>query len=424
MTNKQWIKNYGELATSANRRTALDIVNSGLDAISTESVISNSIRVEDGMLHVKEEVFDLNKFMKIKVLGFGKASCDAAVALEKILGSKINEGVVIGLENKTCEFIDTYKGTHPRPSPGNVEVGKKINDIAIASTEEDLVIVIVSGGGSALLCYPLAECEQGTKLYEASIKSGISISELNTVRKHISELKGGKLAKLLYPSTVISLIFSDVPGDNYADVASGPTYKDVTSVLDAETIISKYNLGSFNLVETPKEDKYFEKVHNMALVSNKTAVDAMKKRSCDLGFTTKVLSYELYESQNEVIRSFTSEESQNTTLLGAGEPTMKIDKPGGSGGRNLYLGMKAIGKFTKNSVFISLASDGLDNSNAAGAIIDNVVLQKLQGSKLDLSDFVSRFDAYNFFEMLGDGMIITGPTGANVSDIMLLITKK
>ncbi len=421
--NGRWIKNFAELAKTENRKRALEIAEAGLDAINTKKVVTESLALEGNILSVQGKPFDLSTFKKIKVIGFGKASCDAAQALEEVLGSKISEGAVIGLEKKACEFIETFEGTHPRPSPQNLEVGKRIIRIVEGIQADDLVIVIVSGGGSALLCYPEAECEQGRMLYDASIKSGIMISELNTVRKHISSLKGGGLAKMLYPATVISLIFSDVPGDNYADVASGPTYKDETTIADAEKVIKKYDLGSFNLTETPKEDMYFEKVHNNILVSNRTAVDAMAEYAKTLGFSIQVLSYDFYDQIEGVADEFISASSPDTAVLGAGEPKMKVENRGGSGGRNLYLGMTAIGKIPKDSVFVALASDGLDNSAGAGAIVDSLIADKVQSSGIDMKSYAERADAYDFFEKLGDGMIMTGPTGANVSDLMILMTK-
>ncbi len=419
----RWIKNWKELSITNNRKLAMQIAEAGLDAIHTKQVILNSVKLEGNELRIQDKVFDLSKFKRIKVVGFGKASCDAAQALEEVLGSKIAEGAVIGLHKKTCEFIETFEGTHPRPSLQNLEVGKRIREISEDMKEEDLAIVLVSGGGSALLCFPKAECEQGTMLYDASVKSGIPITELNTIRKHISALKGGGLAKLLYPATVVSIIFSDVPGDNYAEVASGPTYKDDTTVDDAEKIIKNHNLGNFKLTETPKDDKYFEKVHNVVLVSNKIAVDAMSEKAKELGFSVNVLSYDIYDSINSVAEKFNSQSEENTAVLGAGEPMMKIKKAGGSGGRNLFLGMTAIGKIPKDSVFISLASDGLDNSDAAGAIIDAAVSDKISVSGIDMKSYLENYDAYAFFQKLGDGILMTGPTGANVSDLMLLITK-
>ncbi len=419
----RWIKNWSELAVSENRISAMRIVESGLDSIDTHQVILNSLKIDGQILTVKDREYDLSKFKHIKVIGFGKASCDAAQALEKVLGSKIMEGVVIGLNKKICEYIDTYNGTHPRPSPENAGVGKKIIEMISDGGEDDLVIVVVSGGGSALLCYPELECEQGLRLYDASIKKAMTISELNTVRKHISGLKGGGLAKLLYPATVISLIFSDVPGDKFSDVASGPTYKDETTIMDAKAIIDKFDLGNFELNETPKEDKYFERVNNIILVSNKTAVDAMSKKANELGFSFKIVSYDIYDPIENVVGRFVSESKNNVTILGAGEPKMTIKDRGGSGGRNLFLGMLAVGKLPPSSVFVSLASDGLDNSSGAGAIVDNLTEQKLFSSVINVQEYISRYDAYVFFEKLKDSMIVTGPTGANVSDLMFLISR-
>src|SRR3989344_3629654 len=257
---RQWVKNFKELAIDENRRAVLSVIESGLEAIDTREVINQAIRLDGDVLRVNEQSFDLTRFKKIKVVGFGKASAEVALALEKILGDKIADGAVIGLEKTNTERIQTFVGSHPRPSEGNIVAGEKIHDMARQSNEDDLLIAVISGGGSALLCSTKDECEQGIKLYDASIKYVAKITELNTVRKHMSLLKGGGLAKIAYPATVISLIFSDVPGNNFENVASGPTYKDETTVDDAEGIIQKYNLGSLVLNETTKEDKYFEKV--------------------------------------------------------------------------------------------------------------------------------------------------------------------
>src|SRR3989338_457420 len=332
--DKRYIKNFDELATTENRKFALEIAEAGLDAINTEKVISDSVKLENNILLIKGELFDLSKFKRIKVVGFGKASCGAAIALEKILGDKIKEGAVIGLQKVTCDYIETFIGSHPRPSSANINAGKKIYEIANKSNEDDLIIVIASGGGSALLCYSESECTQSIKLYYVFLKYGQTITEINTIRKHLSFLKGGGLAKIAYPATVIGLIFSDVPGDRFEDVASGPTYKDKTTVHDAEMIIHEHNLGKFDLVETPKEDKYFEKVHNFVLVSNKTAVEAMVKKSKELGLEAKIISTELYENIDVVLKKIFSAQKEPTgfVILAAGEPKLEVTKKGGSGG--------------------------------------------------------------------------------------------
>jgi glycerate-2-kinase len=216
-----------------------------------------------------------------------------------------------------------------------------------------------------------------------------------------------------------------VPGDNFAEVASGPTYKDKTTIADAQKIITENNLGEFNLIETPKEDKYFEKVYNFVLVSNKTAVEAMVRKAQKFNLGVNIISTDLYDEINEAIKKIFSAQENNTVVLAAGEPSIKVKNKKGKGGRNLHIGLQAIKMkmIGQNSVFISLASDGLDNSDAAGAVIDKSTIEKVEKLGLDVDDYSDRFDSYPFFQKTGD-MIITGPTGANVSDLMILLTKK
>ena len=420
-----WIKNFDSLATTENRKLALAVAEVGLGAINTEDVILNSIKLEDNVLSIMGEVFDLSKFKNIKVIGFGKASCAAALALEKVLGSKIGKGAVIGLEKATTQHIETFIGTHPCPSEQNIEAGKKIYEIIKDSSEEDLIIVLVSGGGSALLCYPENEYIQGAKLYDAFLKTGKTITEMNTVRKHLSLFKGGGLAKIAYPATIIGLIFSDIPGDNFENVASGATYKDASTIADAKKIISENNLGEFDLVETPKEDKYFEKVHNFVLVSNKTAMEAMIKKGKELGLKTKIVSTELYDEAKTALPKIFSVKEDEVLVLAAGEPKIEVKDKSGKGGRNLHMGLEAIQMklVDDNSVFISLASDGMDNSDAAGVVVDKNTIEKAEKLGLNIDDYLNRFDSYTFFQKTGD-IIMTGPTGANVSDLMILLTKK
>jgi len=447
------VKNFDELATTQNRKIALEIIETGLDAINTGKVIFSSVFFSGNILSIKGKEFDLNKYNKIKMIGFGKSSCEAALALENILGNKITAGAVIGINKTECKYIETFVGTHPKPSEKNIEAGKKIYELIKNSEKSDLIIVLVSGGGSALLCYPESEYVQGAKLYEASLKSGKTINEINTVRKHLSLLKGGGLAKIAYPATIIGLIFSDVPGDIFEDVASGPTYKDKTSIEDVQKIITENNLGSFDLIETPKENKYFENVHNFVLVSNKTAVEAMAKKGQELNLETNIISTDLYDEIPKVLEKIFQVENRigkefsqvlgspgpypgqtmikffaDSVYLAAGEPKIKVENKGnniGKGGRNLHMALEAIKNkmISKNSVFISFASDGMDNSDVAGAIVDKETLEKVKKLNLDVNKYLERFDSYNFFQKTGDS-IITGPTGANVSDLMILLKKR
>jgi glycerate-2-kinase len=334
----------------------------------------------------------------------------------------------VGVSKVECKYIETFIGTHPKPSPENVVAGEKIFEVIKDSSERDLVIVLVSGGGSALLCSNEEEYLQGSKLYDAFLGAGKTINEINTVRKHLSLFKGGGLAKIAYPATMVGLIFSDVPGDVFKDVASGPTYKDNTTVGDAERIIKENNLGDFTLIETPKEDRYFEKVQNFVLVSNKIAVEAMAQKAKELNLKINVISTDLYDEVESALgkifykKDDTEKEFVN---LAAGEPRITVPKDGGQGGRNLHMGLSVIKEkyIDENDVFISFASDGMDNSDAAGAIVDISTMKKAEELGLKAEDYLNRFDSYNFFQKTGD-LIITGKTGANVSDLMILLNKK
>ena len=446
--NKGLIKNFDELATTLNRKIALEIMEAGFDAINTKEVINSSVSLVGNILFIKGKEFNLTEFKKIKIVGFGKSSGDAALALEKILGSRIEKGAVVGLEKVECKYIQTFAGTHPRSSEMNIEAGKKIYEIIKDSNEEDLIIVLVSGGGSALLCYPESEYKQGAVLYDNFLNSGKTISEINTIRKHLSFFKGGGLVKLAYPATIIGFIFSDVPGDVFENVASGPTYKDKTTIEDAQKIITENNLGEFELIETPKEDKYFEKVHNFVLVSNKIAVEAMVRKTQEFNLEANIISTDLYDEIGESIKKIFSAKEENRTqkefsrvlgknpqttpklffgsvFLAAGEPSIVVKKEAGKGGRNLHMGLSVIKRklLDENSVFISFASDGMDNSDVAGALVDKNTIEKAEKLNLNVEDYLNRFDSYNFFQKTEDA-IITGPTGANVSDLMILLTKK
>lgn len=415
----KWIKNFDELAVSEGRQKALQIIEAGLSASDTEKIIKNKVSLSDHTLTVKDEKIPLDSFKRLRVIGFGKASSKAALALEEVLGSLINDGLVIDIKKENSEIVETFEGTHPKPSRTNVEISKNIAKLASEVNEDDLVFVIVSGGGSALLCWPEREHEQGEKLYEDFLKTGGSIRELNTIRKHISLLKGGGLAKLLYPATVVGLIFCDVPGNFYEDVASGPTYKDESTIKNAEKIIKKYNLDEYDLMETPKEDKFFEKVTNIPMVSNKTSLSAMRKKAQEMGLRVKIYSDSLYGSAEDVAESIFKEEGG--VVLAGGEVAVEVKKNlKGSGGRNAHLALSALKEIKEDQIFISLASDGIDNSEVAGAIVDRKTKIKAQKLNIVPQDYLDNYDAYNFLKQTDD-LIITGPTGINVADLMLLL---
>lgn len=418
-----WIKNRVALATTPERQIVLDVIEAGLDSIDTKKIIQSSISLVGKSLTIKDQVFDISEVENIYVVGFGKPSCLAVSALEEILGSHVDSGVAIGLAPVSCDTIETFGGTHPHPSVQNVELSEKIIDLSKKVTEKDLVIVVVSGGGSALLCWPMKECEQANRLYEDFLKTGGDIKELNTIRKHISSLKGGGLAKELYPARIIGLIFSDVPGNNYDYIASGPTYKDITTIHDAQAILDKYNLTGYELNETPTEDKYFEKVTNIPLVSNVEAEKAMKEKAESFGVKAKILSYELYDPPEKIVEKFLAAIEPNCMVLAGGEPRSIITTKDGTGGRCQRLALEMLPHLTDMDVFAAVASDGLDNSPAAGVIEDISTLKRMNSQNLKWIDYKQNWDSMGLFIALGNELLETGPTQANVSDLMIMFRK-
>ncbi len=238
------IQNFDELAKSGLRRAVLNIAEAGFAAIDTEGAVKRSVRVEGDELEINSHKFDLGKINNLYVVGVGKCSLEAGRELEKILGDRITGGIVIDVHVGALKKIKTFTGTHPLPTNENVDATKHIIKLLKDCNEDDLVIFIISGGGSTLLCQP----ENYTCLEEADIFScltgaGATIQELNTVRKHISLARGGFLAKYAYPASSLALIFSDVPGNDLEFIASGPTIKDTTTVADAARVAGKYSLG-------------------------------------------------------------------------------------------------------------------------------------------------------------------------------------
>ena len=420
---KNWIKNIDNLADTPQKKIMFELVNAMFNSIDTEKVIENHVAVNQNILSINGQTFDLSRYNRIRVIAFGKASCEAAGTLEKILDNRIHEGIIIDIKETKCKIIESFVGTHPRPSMANVTATKNILEFAKDTNDKDLVLVAVSGGGSALLCSSEDECNQGQKLYDDFLRSGGTIKELNIVRKHISTLKGGGLAKLFYPATIIGLIFCDISGGHYDQVASGPTFKDITTIDDARKIIDKYKLEGFSLIETPKEDIYFEKVINISMISNVIALEAISQKAKELGMSAKIISSEIFEDAKTTINNFLEASEETDVIIGGGEITVSVKGNKGSGGRCLYLAMSILPYLKENQVFAAIASDGMDNCDSAGAVVDINSYKKSQELGLDLKKHIDDADAYSFFEKTGE-LIMTGPTGANVADAMILLNKK
>ncbi|MCA9325941.1 DUF4147 domain-containing protein, partial [Candidatus Saccharibacteria bacterium] len=416
-----YIQNLRTLATTPARADALAIAEAGLAAIDTETVLRNTLRLAGDTLTIQGTQFSLGDFRHIYVVGFGKVACTAALTLEELLAGRVADGAVVGIKEKVCQVVDTYAGTHPLPSSLNYTATRHIEEVARRATADDLVLVVVSGGGSALLCSSMSECEQGTRLFSSFLPSGGTIEELNIVRKHISTLKGGGLAKTLYPATVASLVFSDVPGGDMAAVASGPTCQDSSTIDDARAIIERYQLGTFNLVETPKDDKYFTNVHNFLVASNEVALEAMAAEATKRGYQSEILAKTQYATPEETQSLLTKQAAPGTVYLVGGETKLVIpDNCTGKGGRNDYLALHMLEALMPGQVFVSLASDGKDNTTAAGALADAETARKAAQAGLNVTDYEPCRNSFPFFDTVGDH-IVTGPLESNVSDLMMLL---
>src|SRR3990167_4047935 len=411
----QKIKNSEKLATTQLRQHALQIAKDGLAAIDTQAVIKQTVSIEGQTLRVGPLKFELDN-RRILLAGVGKCAGEAAIALENILGDKLTAGIILDIAptkgfSKTKPLI----GSHPMPSAKSVAAAQEIVAFLKQTTSEDLVIVVISGGGSTLLCLPPDgfSCLDEKNLLEALFRSGATIQEINILRKHLSSARGGGLAKAAYPSQVVGLIFSDVPSNQLEFVASGPTVKDSTTIADAQQVLKRYNLNAPKLLETPKADKYFEAVYNHLTVSNQTALAAMEKSALKLGYQTTIETTELSGEARLVGRQIGGQihTSQPTSCrLFGGETTVTVNGSG-HGGRNQELAIAAADEIGQGELVLALASDGIDNSDYAGALVDSSTKDRATKLGLDPSQFLKNNDSYSFFSVVGD-YLDTGRTGA------------
>lgn len=430
MLTERKIKNFETLAATDLRRAALTIAEAGFRAINTESRVKAEVVLRGENLRIRDWSVDLKDVGRIFVVGIGKCSTEAGAALEEILGERIAGGVIIDVkQGAILKRITAYKGSHPLPSNENIKAATSIVGLLRGLEERDLVIFIVSGGGSTLLCLPQDRgCEEEASVLYALMDAGATIQEINTVRKHLSLARGGYLAEYAYPAQVVSLIFSDVPGNDIQYVSSGPTVKDLTTIEDAEEILAKYNIlmvcgiEKCGLIETPKDDKYFAKVKNIMIVSNELALASMREKAQELGFTPAVRSAAITGETREVAQRVVEElhaAPPKSALLYGGETTVTV-KGKGKGGRNLEFALSALRLMQSGEVVMAVASDGRDNSDFAGAICDTITKEKAATKNLDLETYLNENNEYPFFEAIGD-YLMTGDTGSNVSDLVIAL---
>jgi len=427
------IKNFEELAVTPMRRVALELVEAGLSAIDTPSVVRGAVKLDGDGIIIQGRDYSPEEGGRIFVASVGKCALEAAEVLEEILGERVYKGVVIDVHEGKLRRMQSFTGDHPFPSERNILATKALVRMLEETTERDLVIAIVSGGGSSLLCNPQnMTWEEEKDLVQHLFKKGAPIEKINVIRKHLSLATGGYLAKYAYPARVVSLIFSDVPGDDIRYVASGPTVYDPTTVEDAKKVFQEYDVeeecsaGERGLIETPKEEKYFARVENLLVTSNKIALEAMYRAAEERGFKAEIKTTRFDGEARHVgagIAQALALEPSGTFLLYGGESVVILKTAGGKGGRNLELVLSAL-RFAKESdVVISFSSDGRDNTEYAGAICDRITREKAEKLGMDPREWLDRNDSFHFFEKTGD-FLLTGETGSNVSDLVIAIRQR
>ncbi len=406
------------------RRDALGVLRAGLAAIGTREAIRRQCVLKGSRLTVREHSFDLSAFRRLYVIGFGKASLETAQELELILGDRITDGIVLDVKRARLKRIKSVKGTHPFPSEANRIATGDIMALVRQADSRDLIITIISGGGSALLCQPYKlSCDDLTLMTRTLMRAGATIEETNTVRKHLSEIQGGQFARLAHPATVLGLVFSDVPGDDIGVIASGPTVMDTTTVADARRVMRKYDvlkacrLPTCQLRETPKDPAFFRDVTNVFLMNNAYAVAAMETEARRRGYKTRVYSTSLTGEAREVGRLLAGLPRSGEMVFAAGETTVSV-LGNGKGGRNQEVALGALGSVDDDALVIACASDGIDNTPAAGAIADKETRKHAKDLRLSADKALAKNASYAFFKKSGDH-IVTGVTGANVSDLFI-----
>lgn len=416
-------------------------------------VIEDSVRLDGSLLVVKNDSYDLSNVKRIFVIGAGKACAQMAHAMETILGDRITDGFVNVPRGAQIDFrssrIRFNEALHPLPDASGVAGALRMKELVGNAKKGDLVICLLSGGGSALMPLPRDGVSLSDKvnITEKLLQAGARISEINAVRKHLSSIKGGWLAKSVAGAQVVTLILSDVVGNPLDVIASGPTTPDSATFKDAGDILAKYGLweeapqpirktladGKAGLIpETPKpDDEAFSRVKQYVLFDNRRACDAVKEFLSEHGVVASILSTSLEGEARDIgdvlggkARDLAAKrpDARPSGIVAGGETTVTVHGKG-LGGRNQEIVLAAslrIGT-TNGLVIASMGTDGVDGpTDAAGAIADGSTLARAREKRMDPSTFLADNNSYNFFSMLGD-LILTGPTGTNVSDITVVV---
>lgn len=426
------------------RVTARHLFEHALAETSIDRAFQRHVECERGVLRVCEDLYDLNSYARVVVVSIGKAGHTLVNALEMQAGSRF-EGIVASSVAPSTQLrgFRYFQGGHPTPNEESIRAAEAMLKSLTAQTAASLVIFMISGGGSSMAEKPLDDeitLNDLIATYRVLVHSGAPIAEINAIRKHLSAVKGGRLARAAFPAQQLSLLVSDVPDTMLDALASGPTMPDSTSVEDCYALANKYEmLQQFPptvrelfqrraLEETPKsDDPAFHRSRWWPMLSNATLLESAKTEAQKQGFVVAVDNscddWDYVQAADYLLDRLRElrEQSERVCLLSGGEVTVKVSN-GGTGGRNQQFALACAEKIAAQKITVlSAGTDGIDgNSRAAGAVADGTTLDRAKARGLNARTHFESFNAYPFFEALGDALI-TGPTGNNLRDLRILL---
>jgi len=446
-----YIQNYAELTShgqAIDRKTLIDIIEHSLRAADPYVATKNLVRLKGNMLNVGDLQLDLSRRGEIYLLGAGKATFPIAKALEEILGEKLSDGIVIVKEGQkgTLQRVELVEASHPLPDKRGYIAAQRMKAMAEQAREGDIVFCAITGGSSALAPLPAKgiSFEEKLKVHEVLLNSNATIREINTVRKHLSEIKGGKLALSVFPAEIINLTVSDVIGDPL-DYVTDPTVSDTSTFADAISVLKHYRLlekipelareyllTATHEMENPR-DFTGKPLHNFIVVKSDVPCEAAFCRAKELGLNSILLTTTLEGESKEMANIFTSiareikaydRPFKSPCLIAAGgETTVSLKDKHGQGGPNQEMAISAALQLEKMDgvVFAAVDTDGTDGlTSFAGGIVDSSTVMRARQKGLDLRESLFSHDTATALNELGDA-IITGHTGTNVNDLYLVL---
>jgi glycerate 2-kinase len=433
-----------ERAAVEMRVTARQFFEHALAEASIDQAFQRNVDCERGVLRICEDLYDLDSFRTVSVISIGKAAHTMLNSLEMQAGHRF-EGIVSSSVDPVSQVrgFRYFRGGHPTPNAESIRTAEAMIKSLSGQNPESLAIFLLSGGGSSMVEKPIDDeisLDDLIATYRTLVLSGANIVEMNAIRKHLSAIKGGRLARIAHPARQVSLLVSDVP-DNMPDaLASGPTMPDPSTVEDCYTISTRFELveqfpeavrelfHQHALEETPKPgDEVFHRSRWWPVLSNASVVEASRLEAQRLGFVVEVDNscddWDYKRAADYLLERVRElrKKSERVCLISGGEVTVKVSN-GGIGGRNQQFALACASKIAGEKITVlSAGTDGIDgNSPAAGAIVDGTTMERAKARGLAPETYLSEFNAYAFFDKLGDA-IITGPTGNNLRDLRILL---